>query len=80
MHENTGIHAADGDVGKVAGAAMVPGGERLAHILVDEGHLWGRKRVAIPMGRVQSLDAEGVAVRLSKQQIKELPPVADESA
>jgi sporulation protein YlmC with PRC-barrel domain len=77
IHENIGIHAADGDIGRVAGVTVDPGDRRVTQILVDEGHLWGYKRVAIPMGAVRGVDDEGIAVRLSKRQIKDLPPVGD---
>jgi hypothetical protein len=47
----------------------------VTHVLLDEGHLWGRKRVAIPIRDVAGIDLEGVAVRLTKDEIKDLPPV-----
>ena len=36
----------------------------------------GKKEVAIPMGSVKTVDAEGVHLDLSGEQVKELPPVA----
>jgi len=54
---------------------VVPPDSAVTHILLDEGHLWGRKRVAIPIREVTGIDDDGVAVRLTKDQIKELPPV-----
>lgn len=77
IHENTGIHAADGDVGRVAGVTVDPSDNRVTRILVDESHLWGYKRVAIPMRTVRSLDDGRIAVRLSKRQIKGLPPIGE---
>lgn len=76
INENVAIHAADGHIGHVAGVAVECGGKRVTQVLVDEGHLWGRKRVAIPMALVRGLDDEGVVVRLSKRQIRDLPPLA----
>lgn len=75
VHEDVGIHAADGDIGRVAGVAVESADQRVTQILVDEGHLWAHKRVAIPMGLVRELNDEGITVRLSKRQIKELPPL-----
>lgn len=76
FHKNLGIHAADGDIGHLAGVGVEPADKRLTQILVDEGHLWGHKRVAVPMRLVRQLDDEGIMVRLSKRQIKDLPPIA----
>jgi len=69
------VHAVDGEIGRVRGLIVVPPDSEVSHVLLDEGHLWGRKRVAIPIRDVTGIDADGVAVRLSKDEIKDLPPV-----
>jgi hypothetical protein len=33
-----------------------PSDHRVTHVLLDEGHLWGEKRVAIPIGAVTRVD------------------------
>jgi hypothetical protein len=42
--------------------------------LLDEGHLWGHKQVAIPIGAVAGVE-DGVRLPLSKDQVRDLPPV-----
>lgn len=69
------VHAADGEIGRVKGLIVVLPDSEVTHVLLDEGHLWGRKRVAIPVREVTGIDDEGVAVRLTKEEIKDLPPV-----
>ncbi|WP_194911601.1 hypothetical protein [Catenulispora rubra] len=69
------VHAVDGEIGRVRGLIVVPPNSEVSHVLLDEGHLWGRKRVAIPIRDVTGIDADGVAVRLAKDEIKDLPPV-----
>ena len=69
------VVAADGPVGHVRGLVVDPADEAVTHVLLDEGHLWGHKRVAIPVGAVSGIDPEGVRVRLTKHQIKDLPPM-----
>ena len=69
------VHASDGEIGRVQGLVVVLPDSAVTHVLLDEGHLWGRKRVAIPIGDVTGIDNDGVAVRLSKAEIKDLPPV-----
>jgi len=44
-------------------------------VLLDEGHLWGRKQIAIPIGAVTVIDG-GIHVKLTKDDLRELPPVA----
>jgi hypothetical protein len=44
------VHATDGPIGKVQGLVVNPADHHVTHVLLDEGHLWGKKRVAIPIG------------------------------
>ena len=46
---------------------------RVIHVLLREGHLWGRKEVAIPVSAVASLD-DGIWLNITKKQVEELPP------
>jgi len=69
------VHALDGEIGRVQGFLVNPGDDRVTHVLLLEGHLWGRKKVAIPISAVTGIDA-GIRLNLTKQQIGELPPVA----
>jgi hypothetical protein len=75
VHEDTAVHVSDGELGLVAGVMVRPRDKRLAYILVDAGHLWWRRRVAIPMALVRGVDDSGITVRLSKRQIRDLRPV-----
>lgn len=69
------VGSADGPIGKVSGLVVGHADGMVTHILLEEGHLWGRKQVAIPMSDVSGLDGDGVAVRLTKDEIRDLPPV-----
>jgi sporulation protein YlmC with PRC-barrel domain len=68
------VHASDGDIGRVQGLVVDPTDFRVTHVLLDEGHLWGRKRVAIPFAAVTGVQ-DGVRLNLSKDQVRDLPPV-----
>jgi sporulation protein YlmC with PRC-barrel domain len=68
------VYATDGPVGHVHGLAIDRDSRRVSHVLLAEGHLWGRKEVAIPMSAVTSVE-NGIKLRLSKQEIADLPPV-----
>jgi hypothetical protein len=69
------VRAGDGRIGRVRGLVVDPSDEKVTHILLDEGHLWGHKEVAIPIGAVTGMDEEDVTVRLTKEEIKHLPPI-----
>ena len=46
------VHALDGEIGRVHGCQVDPNDHRVTHVLLREGHLWGRKEVAIPVSAV----------------------------
>jgi hypothetical protein len=70
------VHASDGDIGRVQGLVIDPSDHRVTHVLLQEGHLWGKKQVSIPMQSVKAVDAEGVHLDLTREEVKNLPPVA----
>jgi hypothetical protein len=68
------VHAVDGEIGRVQGFFVSPGDDRMTHVLLQEGHLWGHKEVAIPVSAVTGVD-EGIRLNITKQQVEDLPPV-----
>lgn len=68
------VRATDGDIGHVQGLVIDPGSRHVTHVLLKEGHLWGRKEVAIPIGAVAST-ADGIRLKITKQEVEDLPPV-----
>jgi hypothetical protein len=68
------VHATDGEIGHVRGLVIDRSDHHVTHFLLDEGHLWGHKRVAIPIGRVKDVE-EGVRLTLTKDEVRDLPAV-----
>ena len=68
------VLATDGEIGLVEGLAIDPGNHQVTHVLLQEGHLLGRKEVAIPIGAVTGIQT-GIRLNLSRQQVEDLPPV-----
>lgn len=69
------VHAVDGEIGQVEGFVVDPDHHQVTHILLKEGHLWGRKEVAIPVSAVASLDA-GIRLNITRKQVEDLPPLS----
>jgi sporulation protein YlmC with PRC-barrel domain len=68
------VHATDGDIGRVQGLVIDPGNYHVTHVLLQEGHLWGRREVAIPVSAVAST-GDGIQLTITKQEVQDLPPV-----
>jgi hypothetical protein len=69
------VHASDGAIGRLQGLVIDPGDHHVTHLLLDEGHLWGKRRVSIPIGAVSEVTDEGVRLTLTRDQVRDLPPV-----
>jgi hypothetical protein len=69
------VHATDGSIGHVAGLVVDARSQHVTHVLLSEGHLWGRKQVAIPIAAVATLADDGIRLSMSKREVGDLPPV-----
>ncbi len=68
------VHATDGDIGQVQGLVIDPRNHHVTHVLLQEGHLWGRKEVAIPISAVTGVEG-GICLNITKHEVQDLPPV-----
>ena len=69
------VHASDGDIGRLHGLVIDPADHHVTHVLLGEGHLWGKKEIAIPISAVTGVAADGVHLKLTRDQVRDLPPV-----
>ena len=70
------VHATDGSIGRVQGLVIEPQSHHVTHVLLEEGHLWGKKEVAIPIRAVATVDPDdGIHLNVTKEQVQDLPPV-----
>jgi hypothetical protein len=69
------VHASDGNIGRVHGLVIDPKDHHVTHVLLERGHLWGKREIAIPIGAVEDVAAEGVRLNLTRDEVRDLPPV-----
>ena len=75
VHRELTVCATDGDIGQVQGLVVKPGGHQVTHVLLQKGHIRGRKEVAIPIGAVTKIGTLLIHLSLTRRQVKDLPPV-----
>jgi len=68
------VHATDGEIGRIDGLVIEPEDHHVTHILLQEGHIWHEKQVAIPIGAVTRV-GDTIRLSLSKDEVRDLPPV-----
>ena len=74
VRRNKRVYATDGEIGRVEGLVIDPGNRHVSHVLLQEGHVFGRKEVAIPIGAVTGT-VDDVQLNITKQQVETLPAV-----
>ncbi len=75
VRRGTPVHAIDGAVGRVDELMMDRASGKITHLVLREGHLWGRKDVSIPVSKIRRLDQDGIQLELSKKEIEALPEI-----
>ncbi len=66
VRRGAAVHAKDGWIGAVDGLVIDPASDQVTHLILQEGHLWGRKQVAIPIGAANRVENE-IRVDLTKR-------------
>jgi hypothetical protein len=77
VHRGDRVHATDGEIGLVQGLVIERKSHHVTHVLLQEGHLWGRKEVALPIGAVTGL-GDGIQLNIAKSDVRVLPAIAIE--
>jgi len=69
------VEATDGHVGRLDEFLVDPVTERVTHLVLREGHLWGQRDVTIPVSEIDRLEEKTVYLKLDKDQVEALPSV-----
>jgi sporulation protein YlmC with PRC-barrel domain len=73
VYRGTRVEATDGYVGKVDEFIVNPENCHITHLVMREGHLWGKKDVIIPLAAMGEIREDTVYLKLDKHQIEALP-------
>jgi sporulation protein YlmC with PRC-barrel domain len=69
IRRSSAVRSADGHhLGHVDGF-IVDGEDHIGHIVLEHGHLWGKREVVIPIGAVASVETDAVVLSLSKDDV-----------
>jgi uncharacterized protein YrrD len=68
----TRVEATDGYVGHVDEFVVNPENDHITHLVMREGHLWGRKDVIIPLSAMGDTRDDTLFLKLNKHQIESL--------
>ena len=54
---------------------MVADDQHISHVVLEHGHLWGRREVGIPISEVDRVENDEVILRLTRDEVGALPSV-----
>ena len=74
-HRGMVVEASDGKVGVVEGLVVNPENEEITHLILQEGHLLGKKDVALPISSIDRVADDTVYLNLDKKTVEDLPAV-----
>jgi uncharacterized membrane protein/sporulation protein YlmC with PRC-barrel domain len=75
VRRGTIVEATDGYVGRVGELLVDPEGEQITHLVLQEGHLWGKKEITLPLAAIDHVSEDTVYLKLDKQSVELLPVI-----
>lgn len=76
VHRGAEVKAANGYVVRVDGFLVDPKTEHITHLVLRQGHLWGRKDVTIPISQIDRIEEDTVYLKLDKAGTETLPAIS----
>ena len=49
--------------------------EHITHIVLERGHLWGKREIAIPIGAIAAIETDAAVLNLTKDEVGAMPAV-----
>jgi hypothetical protein len=68
------VEATNGHVGIVEGFLAEAASGHITHLVLEEGHLWGRREVLIPAAQIDRIEDDTVFLRINRETVVALPP------
>jgi sporulation protein YlmC with PRC-barrel domain len=75
LRRASAVRSSDGHhVGHVDGF-VVDDAEHITHIVLERGHLWGKREIAVPIGAIAAIETDAAVLSLTKDQVGALEAI-----
>lgn len=75
VHRGTEVRATDGKVGEVGELLVDPDSEHVTHLILREGHFWGKHNIMLPLSAIDRVEGDTVHLKLDKRAVESLPAI-----
>lgn len=75
IERGASVYATDGRVGEVDEFLVSPENNQITHLVLQEGHLWGKKLVTIPISQIDHFEDDNIYLKLNKESLDAMPAV-----
>jgi len=73
VHKGAKVFATDGHAGKVDDFLVEKKTGRITHLILLEGHLWGKKDISVPVNQIDRYEDENIYLTIDKSGVEDLP-------
>jgi uncharacterized membrane protein len=80
VHVGVAVEATDGKVGELSELVTDQETGRISHLVLEEGHLWGKKQILLPVPMVESVVGGAIQLKVDKQTIASMLAVPAKQA
>ena len=75
LHRGAVVEASDGYIGRLGELLLDPESGAITHFILQKGHAWGKKEVALPVSAVDETLENTIVLKLDKESIGRLPAI-----
>lgn len=75
VHKGAKVLATDGHAGKVDDFLVEKKTGRITHLILLEGHLWGKKDISVPVNQINRYEDGNIYLKIDKSGVEALPVI-----
>ena len=75
VHKGAKVFATDGHAGKVDDFLVEKKSGRITHLILLEGHLWGKKDISVPVTQIDRYEDGNIYLKIDKSGVETLPVI-----
>ena len=72
VRKGASVEATDGHIGRIEEFLVDPQDSHITHLVLEEGHLWHKKVLTLPLSEILYMNEDYIYLKLNKQAIKSL--------